>query len=287
MKILQFIISSLGLVLLPVFAQDDVLILDSEWRFSAGYAVGYADYIETGNIFVVQSDWQGWNSTFNFKVEKDWGSVVPYIRIRGFNSEYGVEFWQRDGVNTQVNDMKVVGGDISFGISTNPFNFHSVNITPKFGLIARYQDFERKNFAYFTESRRLIFGQAIEVNELIQTYGIGGGVVLNYFISEQWMIAADTEIYGLFFSSAENDFFDASIKGNSGLFGSSGLFSESSIMLVKLLKNPNYRVGIRINADLQWIEGGSTGSFFRNDIVEWPENRLRNLALDLYWRGTF
>jgi hypothetical protein len=58
-------------------------------------------------------------------------------------------------------------------------------------------------------------------------------------------------------------------------------------MLVKLLKNPNYRVGIRINADLQWIEGGSTGSFFRNDIVEWPENRLRNLALDLYWRGTF
>lgn len=271
----------------PLYAQDEVLDLSSGWRFSAGYALGYADYSEYGNVFVVESDWRGWNSTINLKAETRMGPMIPYARIRLFKTENGVEEWIRDGRLTQINDMKIVGGDFSLGVSTSPFDFYGVNVTPRLGIISRFQDFERKNFALIDESRRAIFGRAESVNELVQTYGFGGGLLLQYFFSPKWLLAGDTEVYGLFFSTAENDFFDAKINGNSGLFGSSGIFSESSVMLVRILKNPQHRIGIRLNADLQWIEGGTSGSDFRNDIVEWPENRLRNLALDVYWRGTF
>ncbi|MDF3127802.1 hypothetical protein P0Y35_01200 [Kiritimatiellaeota bacterium B1221] len=254
---------------------------ESAWHFDVGYALGYADYSEDGNIYNVRSDWNAWNSELNFKALHEQGQVHPYYRVRLMNSEKGVESWTGNGRSFQVNDLHLYGGDVSVGMAIAPKKLSAWRFTPQAGLIARYQNYVRENFVTL-EGATLLYGSGQKVKEFSQSYGAGGGFCLSRKLSEKWTVEIDTELYGLFYSKAENDGFDSTIEGESGMFW------DSSLSISKQLQNPNHGVRFKINGHLQWIEGGQTrGGDGGELIIEWPENRLFNLMLELAWKSRF
>mgnify|MGYP006879606523 CR=1 FL=1 len=217
----------------------------------------------------------------NFKASHETGSVYPYYRIRLVNSENGVESWTRNGRSFQVNDLHIYGGDFSIGLAFPPVQLSSWSFLPQIGLIARYQNYVRENFVVL-EGTTLFYGSGERVEEFSQTYGAGGGFRLTRPLSERWTFDLDTELYGLFYSKAENDGFDSTIEGESGLFW------DSSLTFSRKLQNPNHWVCFRLNGHLQWIEGGQThGGNAGENLIEWPENRLLNLMLEFAWKSSF
>lgn len=261
-----------------LFAGEQGLDTSSPWEFHVGYALGYTDYSEDGNIFNVRSDWSGLNSVLDFKIQKQLLPLVPYFRLRLINTEEVVEEWRNEEGVFQYNDMHMYGGDASLGFYFPDRAVGLWTFTPQLGLIARVQNFERSDFV--NNSDQLGLGDS--VSELSQTYGAGGGFVLKRPLSDQWAITFDTEVYGLFFSKVYNDGFEANIQGDSGIFWDSSLGVDRGF-----LEKPYQSVAIRLTGHLQWIEGGQTGTEADGNLVEWPENRLRNVSLELLWKSQF
>jgi|GEM_PF-1653228 len=262
--------------------QDATLEIKSSrrWTLTAGYEVGFSDYTEDGNILPIESSWSGWNSKVTLKVETQVWEIFPYTRLRIMNSQEAVEEWTRRGNIFQNNDMKIAGGDLSLGFETRPIDLPFATLSPQIGLMARYLNFERRNFV-FIDGADAFFGQAETVTEFVQTYGAGGGFSLDMPLSTTWEFSITTEVYGLFFSNADNDAFDASIEAERGLFW------DATFSVSRSLGKPIYRVGARINTHYQWIEGGRIGSDFEQGITEWPESRLRTIGMELFWQGVF
>lgn len=262
----------LCLVPLALLGQKQSLELD------AGLGVGYARYSETGSIRPLKSEWEGATSHFSLGAKVLGKTLVPAFSLGLLSSENAKETWKQNGQLSQENQMSFAGMDI-MGALQWPLHPKGVTITPSLGVMARYLFFTREDFVLYNPEGAGFLRVKGEVDEWVKTYGIGGGILLEFPMGESWEISLGSHGYWLFYTFAENDAFDSEIEGENGWIW------QASFSLVKNLMKPGQVMGLRILGEIQHITGDIDSR--ETSFVEWPDNQLEKISAQLYWRREF
>ncbi|MDF3127803.1 hypothetical protein P0Y35_01205 [Kiritimatiellaeota bacterium B1221] len=250
-----------------------------EYKFEASYGMGYAGYSEDGGIRPVKSDWSGVAGDVFLEAQGKVGSTYAFLNARFTATETDTESWKENGVLVQENDMYMGGVDLNVGVAI-PMQKSWGTFTPSLGFFAGFQSYTRENFV-FVSGGDFVLGPKGEVTEDVESYGIGGGLALDFLLGEQWIWGAETSAYWMFYTYAENDAFDTGIEGDEGMNW------ESSLWIAMKLKNEGQVMGVKLTADLQMISGDTTAVAGSNTVAEWPDNDWEYYSLSLFWRGEF
>ena len=250
-----------------------------EYKFEASYGMGYADYSEDGSMRPVKSDWSALAGDVFLEAQGRVGATYAFLNLRVTGTDTDTESWEESGVLVPENDTYMGGVDFNLGIAI-PLEQSWGTFTPSLGFFAGFQSYTRENFVFFSEEGA-VFGPKGTVNEDVESYGVGGGLALDFPLGGQWLWGAETSAYWMFYSYAENDAFDTGIEGDDGVNW------ESSLWFAKKLKNDGQIMGLKLTADLQMISGDTTLAEGSNAVVEWPDNDWEYYSLSLFWLGEF
>ena len=248
--------------------------------FFAG--VGRVDYEERVSIDSIRSDWDGTalNLGGRWMVPNPAGYKLRFI-TSVWRTGDETEEWTSGGRLLQRNDMELQGfeGAGDFGLDLLPASRGTTVATVWGGVGYRRQEFERSGFFTPDETSAL---ESVTVDE---TFDIAYGrvaVEVQAEISERWLWSGEVMGGGVFYNKAENQLL-GSIEGGGGWTGSAD---------ARLWYRPGgrHRLGAGVGYARQELEGGTRTRFFSledgqvsPDVVEWPDNTLSRLLVDLQW----
>jgi hypothetical protein len=245
--------------------------------------VGRLDYEETVSLEPVRSDW---NATV-LTVGGRWLYVNPAgYKLRVISSVWrtgdDTETWADDSGLRQRNDLAVRGFDGAgdFGLDLRPPGASGQTLFTLWGGLGyRWQEFERSSFFTPNETSGL---ENVTVDE---SYDIAYGrlaLEASGPLSERWSWSGEILGGAVFYNKADNALL-GSIEGDGGFMAAAGAH-------VWHQPRARHRVGAGIRYDLQDLDGGDRTRFFTledgrvvPEVVEWPDNELSRILVDLQW----
>lgn len=247
-----------------------------EFTVSAG--AGIVGYEERVSISPTKSDWDATAGTLRLEGLLTRYELDLYGEIRLTGSDTDIEQWRRDGLLIQENDLTYTGSHLRFGVQVPWKDTDGLRVTPRFGGVAAFEDYERDDFLVLGPGGRLLnLDQTI--TESVFTLGPSVGISVWKRLGESWSVDLDTEVAWIGFSEAENDGFDVDIEGSGGW-----KWTGEAALLFDLVRENQY-MGISASMLIQELEGDILEA--GDAVLEWPENTLEKIMVEIYWTGRF
>ncbi|WFB34771.1 hypothetical protein P3T73_11430 [Kiritimatiellota bacterium B12222] len=252
----------------------------SPWVFGITYGFGYSEYQEDVRLGSIDSEWSALSSSLGFTADFRGKYIMPMIRVRILGSESETETWTENGIIAQKNELVLGQGDLFAGLAPTPLKIGKGTFIPYVGISYRYQIFMRDDFENYAPSGILVEISTDQVNEEIDSWATGAGIVFEIPLSELWNMGFQTEYLYILDTQAYNQGFHSEVEGEGGWIW------ESHISIAKKLSHPGQQMGIRVTADYQSIQGGQSTEI-PGAVIEWPDNQWANVGLQLFWSGAF
>jgi hypothetical protein len=241
---------------------------------------GGIEYEEDISLSPVDSDWEAAYAKIGASLVVAHHSGYA-LRLDGdfWASDSDRESWRENGELLQKNDLEVSGLDLAgyFGVGLerpSEYELHGW-----IGLGFRHQAFERDNFVLANEGLRESVGT---VDEDYSIASVNLRLDGEWWLSPSWKVGGAATVWLAYYNEAENELFGT-------IEGDGGVALELEAALVYAL-NDRQEIGLAVRLDAQDLEGDQIQSVARTSeglilqALEWPDNELRRIGIDLFWK---
>lgn len=262
-------------VINPLIAEEPVM---RGIDLDASVGLGWIQYEERVSVLPIISDWEAPAGTVHIQGMLTNWAVHLYGDIRFTSSGENVERWSEGGTLIQENDLSYAGTDLRFGLRFPLRHTETLRISPRLGGTFSWESYERQNF-FFLRNGGTLFTVNEKIVETVRTAGPTAGLGVWVKVNDRLSLDFDTELAWLGFAEAENDGFGVTIEDGEGW-----KWQTQLSLLVDLVKE-NQVLGLSLKADVQEIDGASVAT--SRGSVEWPDNTLERVFIELVWKATF
>ena len=244
---------------------------------------GSVEYEESAMIDSFNSNWDGSYGEIGGRWRHDFRKeIIGVLDLAFWSSTKETETWRYGSEVVQRNDLEVNGFQMEGYIGTGwakPDHYQGSGLV---GLGFWSQDFVRTNFRGPIADRQGSSANVGEQYTVVSFLLAGDGSIP---MADAWDFVARGKLGFVFFNEADNDLFGV-IEGSGGitLKGSAGVnwkFRESQ------------NLGVLLTYELQDLDGDMEQRTFITEegpiagVVEWPDNELTRLGVEVIWVAEF